>query len=97
MMCQINDVINSYYPKLLALCNKDFVISDSYTDEDILNSAVITTLKKYKDYADVDAEEVREYLKTRFLTEKKFYHYPNHRNTTQLVYGLDLSNLTGYN
>lgn len=68
----IRDIIAKHYNNLYnTFVNDNKVISQSYTPEDILNSVILTAIRKYDD-KDIPEEEGLSYLKKTLYTEHKF-------------------------
>lgn len=67
----IKDIIAKYYNTLHEFCSDDKVISQSRTEEDILQDVCITAMRKFKN-KDVDEEEGLSYLKKTLWTEQHF-------------------------
>ena len=94
MKSQISDCIAKCYPKLQNLCNKSKVVSNSFTEEDILSLAVMRTYEKFKKCTDIIPEEVEAYFIKTFLSEKKYFRYKGHKlATVELVLSYDISKL----
>lgn len=79
----INDVITKYYDELHASCTGDKVISQSRTEEDILNDVCMTAIRKFK-RSTITEEEGIAYLRKNIAAEKHFQY--NRKKGEILIY-----------
>ena len=69
----IGEIITKHFDEFSGMVrNPDVVIENGNTSEDVIQSAIYTVLKKYKEKTDVDEEEAYEYTKKTILTELFF-------------------------
>ena len=61
----IREIIDRHYNELLEECNCEKVFAQGKTECDVLNDAVMTTMRRFKE-KDITEEEGLGYLKKRF-------------------------------
>jgi len=79
----ISEIISKNYDRLHNHCIADVAVSQSRTEEDILNDVCVTALRKFKDN-DIDEEEGMQYLWRNLAMERHFQY--NRKKNELLIY-----------
>jgi len=67
----IRKVIELHYDELHEFCSSDVVISQSRTEEDILQDVLITAMRKFKN-KEIEEDDGMSYLKKTLWNEQHF-------------------------